>query len=205
MMTGELLTLEQAMAAADNVNAIADEIGVRIEKWPGRCHEVSLAILRTGRFGRGRMCRGTAPGITSQHSWFVLGDDCYAEDAIVVDPTIVPATLGEPYIVVRKGLEGHKPHGSGSIWTWGQPTTGGGPDVELNPAVKAELGPAARAFLRMIEPLDASGWAVLAHAPVGGWPAGEIFTAMDASGMGGLIPIDVRGMITDLNPSGLYW
>jgi hypothetical protein len=51
---------------------------------------------------------------------------------------------------------------------------------------------------------DRQGWSVLAHAPVGGWPAGEIIDAMCESGLDAVIPIDIVGMVTDRNPQGLY-
>ena len=42
--------------------------------------------------------------------------------------------------------------------------------------------------------------------PVGGWPAGEIFEAMThTKGLEALVPIDLLGMLTDLNPDGLDW
>ncbi len=56
----------------------------------------------------------------------------------------------------------------------------------------------------MLGPLDRRGWATLAHAPVEGWPAGEILGAMCDSGMEAVVPIDIIGMLTDRNPSGLY-
>ena len=38
------------------------------------------------------------------------------------------------------------------------------------------------------------------------WPAGPILTAMaETRGLKALIPIDILGMNTDLNPGGLYW
>lgn len=44
------------------------------------------------------------------------------------------------------------------------------------------------------------------HAPVGGWPSGEITKAVyQTEALSALIPIDRVGMHTDLNPEGLYW
>ena len=59
-------------------------------------------------------------------------------------------------------------------------------------------------FLNLLGPLDKNGWITLAHAPVERWPAGEIIDAMCESGLEGYVPIDIVGMTTDRNPSGLY-
>lgn len=99
--------------------------------------------------------------------------------------------------------ERHRPHGYGSIWDYGRPARSGGPVIALTP--KAPLGLAAREFLAMVGPLDARGWMALAHAPVNGWPAGEIFAAMDdTDALCVLVPIDILGMTTDRNPGGVY-
>jgi hypothetical protein len=46
----------------------------------------------------------------------------------------------------------------------------------------------------------------LANAPVEGWPAREILTAMAATPrLAACVPIDILGMVTDLNPKGLYF
>jgi hypothetical protein len=46
----------------------------------------------------------------------------------------------------------------------------------------------------------------VSHAPVLGWPAGEIIEAVcDTPGLGEVIvPVDRIGMLTDRNPDGLY-
>ena len=63
----------------------------------------------------------------------------------------------------------------------------------------------ARAFLELVGPLDYHGWGVLAHAPVQGWPSGEILAAItDTKPLAVLVPIDRLGMLTDRNPGGLY-
>lgn len=46
---------------------------------------------------------------------------------------------------------------------------------------------------------------MLANLPVGDWPAAEILGQIaDHPDLGHHIPIDVLGMVTDHNPSGLY-
>ena len=43
------------------------------------------------------------------------------------------------------------------------------------------------------------------HAPLNGWPFGEFIAAMDDTpDVTALVPIDLLGMYTDRNPSGLY-
>jgi hypothetical protein len=208
-MREHTLSLLQARQAAADVEGIAEEIGVPATQWASRCHEISVAILRTGRFGPGRVARGTATGITGQHSWIVLGDDCYDPQAIIVDPTLMstvgPAGRQAVIIVDRARKLSNRPHGAGTIWAWGQPTSGGGEPVALATAEAAKLSSAAHMFLSILGPLDYEGWAMLAHAPVEGWPAAEIIAAMyRTTGLKSLIPIDIVGMLTDINPGGLY-
>jgi hypothetical protein len=96
----------------------------------------------------------------------------------IVDPTLW---------CYRKDVEGvwvgtygdgiHRPHGKGSIWKWGRPVAAlPGQELELTPA--EPWSGAAEDFLRLLGPLDRRGWAQLAHAPVEGWPAGEILAGM---------------------------
>lgn len=54
-----------------------------------RCHEASLALVRSGVLPEGaRVARGSCPGVGGQHSWVVLGGDCYDRKAQVIDPTL---------------------------------------------------------------------------------------------------------------------
>jgi len=201
-----VLTEPEAALVAASPETLARVIGCPTAHWAGSCHSVSHALVRSGEFGRARVARGTAPGVGSQHSWIVLGDDCYDPEAVIVDPTIEWwQKLPDPEILVaRAAILDHRPHGGGSIWEWGRPCGTGGPEIEL--ADTSQLGEAARAFLHMLGPLDRQGWAMLAHAPVGGWPAKEIITAMaQTEEISALVPVDITGMITDLNPRGLYW
>lgn len=172
------------------------------------CHATSLALVRSGLLGpagpgNARVARGTCRGVGGQHSWVVLGDP-YHGDAPIIDATlwsyrddVSDAWTG----TMDEGL--HVPHGWGSIWSYGKPAHGGGPDIEL--AVPLPKGGAA-GFMDMMLPLDRRGWSALANAPVLGWPAGDVFAAMaDTPELSSLVPIDVLGMVTDRNPSGLYW
>lgn len=170
-----------------------------------KCHEGSLALIRSGVLGKpARVARGSCRGVPGQHSWVVLGEDCYNPRATVIDVTLWSYDLS-----VRCAYQGeaserpHLPHGSGSIWQSGKPTSMGGPSISLPD--DAELSQLAWGFLQLLGPLDRRGWSQLAHSPVGGWPAGEILAAMSKDErLQALVPIDVLGMTTDLNPCELY-
>jgi hypothetical protein len=179
-------------------------VGSPLPTWAGHCHQISLAIVRAEVFPGGRVARGTGKGVTSQHSWIVVGPDCYAPKAQIVDPTL---------FAYHEDIEGvwygsakdkmHTPHGSGSIWDDGRPGNAEpGQEVWLD---KANLSEAAKTFLSFVEPLDYHGWCRLASLPVGGWPAAEIHGAIARDKrISGAAPIDIVGMLTDLNPNRLY-
>ena len=170
-----------------------------------RCHAAALGLVKSGVFKTfARVARGWCMGVPGQHSWVVVGEDCYAPGAIVVDPTRWSYDSSVEGIWMGKAKEGgYSPHGAGSIWEWGRPPYPTGPVVELTPSEPLTLR--ADSFLEMLGPLDEQGWNVLAHAPVQGWPAGEIYAAMlDTPGLGHWIPIDRIGMLTKRNPNGLY-
>jgi hypothetical protein len=186
-----------------SADRVAEAIGIPIPQWAHQCHMVSLAIVKARLFPIDtRVARGGCQGVPSQHSWVVLGDDC---DAMVLDPTLWSYVPGTPILWVGFTDERpHVPHGSGSLWDYGKPQTTGGEPIELTP--KRPLSRDALDLLEMIGPLDRRGWGMLANAPVGGgWPAAELFAAMDDTReVRAAIPIDVLGMITTRNPSGLY-
>lgn len=188
-----------------DVTAVAEAIGIPVKQWDFNCHGISLAIVKSGLLGEfARVARGTANGVPGQHSWIVLGHDCYSLKATVVDPTLWTYSSDVDGIYVGDPMtHQHTPHGAGSIWAYGQPHHDGGTTITLTPSLP--LGREARSFLGLIEPLDRLGWGELAHSPVGGWPAGEILAAMDDTlELMGLVPIDRIGMLTDRNPNGLY-
>lgn len=182
-------------------------------QWGGQCHAASLALIRSGELDHLgvplRVARGVCRGVGSQHSWVVCGDDCYAPDAKIIDPTLW--SYDDSVKGVWRGVASkrpHTPHGSGSIWTWGKPVAQGGDPMTLVGPDGEDVvwSPDAEMFLSLIGPLDNRGWRMLAHAPVGGgWPAAEIMGAIwddDRTRHG--CPIDVIGMITDRNPMELY-
>lgn len=215
-MTTTKKRLNAARAVAAEPDRLAELIGLPVGRWVGRCHEVSLALLKTGEFGPGRVARGNARNVTSQHSWIVLGEDVYDEHAVIVDATNpvfhklynVGGQKGSPVLVSARatGIT-HWPHGMGYIWSAGPPQCGGEKAVKLTPGGIAggPLSDAAQDFLQQLGPLDRRGWSNLANGPMQGWPAGEIIAAMDdTKALRALVPIDILGMLTDRNPGGLY-
>lgn len=188
-----------------DVAEVEKAIKIPFKKWAHQCHGISLAIIQAGLV-EGRVARGSCMGVGGQHSWIVVGDDCYDQKAQIVDPTLwsYDATVKGIWYGTYKGGR-HEPFGGfDSIWKWGRPSDPTGPVVELTPAFK--MSKDATMFLDMMGPLDVRGWAMLVnHAPVGGWPAGEIFAAIDdTERLSVLIPVDKLGMVTDRNPGGLY-
>lgn len=188
--------------------AYFEEVLGEHQAWAHRCHEISVALIRSGELTRltgrpARVARGSTPGVLGQHSWVVLGDDCYDPEALIVDLTLWSYVPGEP--VVHVGLAGarpHRPHGSGSIFDSGMPYHHGGDTIHLS---TQGLDDSAKVFLGMVGPLDARGWMQLANSPVQGWPAKQIISAMyEEERLRALVPIDTVGMLTDHNPGGLY-
>lgn len=174
------------------------------EEWAHKCHEVSLKAVRSGLVGPSRVARGTCVHVRGQHSWVVLGDDCYNLDAALIDLTLW--SYAPSFDVVwtgtyRAGL--HTPHGQGNIFTAYRPPSPTDTPIELTPTVP--FSGEAQAFLRLVGPLDYTGWHVLIHSPVGGWPSAEIIAAAaDTDELKALVPIDILGMLTDRNPSDVY-
>jgi len=178
---------------------VEEAISMPIEMWAGRCHQVSLAIVKAG-IVEGRVARGGCQGVGCEHSWIVCGD-CYDPEATVVDPTLWCWDQQVTGIWIGRNLERHAPKGLGSIWEYGRPSHHGGRTIEL--AYRPE---GAGRFLDLVGPLDIAGWLELANAPVGGWPCAGVLGAMvDTPGLAELVPIDIVGMMTDRNPSGLYF
>lgn len=174
--------------------------------WAGQCHAASFAIVKAGVFPVARVARGTARGVTSQHSWVVVSADAYDRDAMIVDPTLWsynPNVSGVWVGTYRDDV--HYPKGRwDSIWDHGRPPYPVEEPIEI---VEPEGGwsDRARDFLDLVGPLDIRGWMALGSGCVHGWPAGEIIAAMEATPrLGGLAAIDYVGMLTDRNPGGLY-
>lgn len=176
-----------------------------LEKWTKNCHAASIELVYSGVLAEARVARGWCDGVSSQHSWVVLGDP-YDKTVEIIDPTLWSYTTNIPAIWfgTAKDKPRHTPHGSeGTIFTYGRPDLPVGPVIPLG----KPLSPSAQHFLDFMSPqgLDRQGWGILAHAPVTGWPAREIITAMyENDDLRVLIPVDIVGMLTDKNPKGLY-
>lgn len=173
-----------------------------LDHWAARCHGASYAIVEA-ELWTCRVARGMCKGVSSQHSWVVLGTNCYDRKAGIIDPTLWSYDDDVKGIWSGSMEDGlHTPHGTGSIWEWGRPVSGGDKPMELDPG-ETPFSVEALAFLDALGPLDRMGWARLANAPVEEWPAAEIMPAINRS-IGPLVPIDIIGMLTNENPSGLY-
>ena len=168
------------------------------------CHVVSLAIVQSGIYPGSRVARGHAVGVGfGQHSWVVVGSP-YNPLAHIVDATLWSYDETVPGVwqgTMRDKV--HVPHGYGMFLNGERPVRHDGDVIELTPTTP--LSRRAKDFLNLIGPLDYRGWHTVAHLPVNGWPSTEVLTAMHQTpGLSALIPIDVLGMATDLNPGGLY-
>jgi hypothetical protein len=190
---------------AGGLEALEEALGEPAIRWGGRCHEISLKVLRTGILGPGRVARGGCQGVLSQHSWIILGGGPYDRDAVIADPTLWSYQDAAPYVhFAKNSMRTHRPHGSGSIWRYGHPDNCA-PGKAVDLTWKKPPSKAARLFLELLGPLDKRGWIELAHYPVEDWPSGEIIGAIADTFGEVQVPIDILGMTTDRNPGGLYW
>lgn len=192
-------------------STLEDILGAPLDEFAHQCHAASIQIVKSDLFEEARVARGTLRGIGGQHSWVVLGRDCYDDLAPILDVT------AWSYDVIRQGgvvprlwkttgaVAGHRPHGHGHILEWGRPCSAGGDPIPLSDEALDDLTPAAFSWVDLMGPLDARGWMSLANAPVDGWPSDQIILAMHRTPkLRALIPVDRLGMLTDVNPGGLY-
>lgn len=187
--------------------------------WYHQCHAASIAIVESGLYPGSRVARGAARGVFGQHSWVVLPREgqelanCYDPKARILDPTLW--SYDEDVFAIWEGpnLQRHTPHGKGTFINGSKPYNHGGDDIEMPKEIANTLSYRARDFLMKVGALgwdhrvvmDARGWMDIAHLPVEGWPSAEIIAAMYRTpGIAVFIPIDIVGMVTDLNPEGLY-
>jgi hypothetical protein len=200
---------------------IADAIEIPVDRWLNRCHEVSLAAVRSGLLGEpGPSCRvvrgfTSGYGIFGQHSWIALGRP-FDPDTTIVDLTaqawhrvedVVVSTVGMAYAGGNRDARMHVAHGylPGSIWEFGRPDPGDGAFLELDRT--GLLSYEADSFLDTLGPMCASSWIALVTYPHGGWPAHEVCEMIveQVPRAKVMLPIDVVAHTTDRNPEGLYW
>lgn len=197
---------------------IEEATGLPKAEWSKNCHTISLAIVKSGVLGvPARVARGWARGVKSQHSWVVYGwpgdtelPSCYDPEALILDASLWSYIPGTPELLWTQANDGtHHPHGGeGHIMSWGQPPFAVDEPIDLTP----EGGWPKEASFWMNDmlhgrPLDRDGWATIAAAPAGGWEKalGQLLAAMSADERTSfLVPIDKLGMLTELNPGGLY-
>jgi hypothetical protein len=146
------------------------------------CHGASLKLVQSGIFGvKARVARGWCDGVAGQHSWVAVSGDCYDVKGEIVDPTLHQYRPDVDAVDWRGTISmpgWHRPHGFGSLFDVARPYNHGGEVIELDPST---LSRSARTFLEVLGPLDAQGWIQRAF-----------------------IPIDIVGMLTDINPGGFY-
>lgn len=182
---------------------LARQIGLPIEKWHHNCHGASVALVKARTWPGARVVRGWREGIGGQHSWVIsgaAGDDVYDPHTLAIDLTSWSYRGDKVEIDVGTQKElGCTPHGSGSIWGWGRPERGDGPDLDLNVDPESSLG----GFLKVCFPdgYDRKALMRLASAPVQDWPAKEFYAAMVAADLEVLLPIDVMSHLLDNVPN----
>lgn len=185
-----------------------------MEQRSKNCHATSIHIVASGVFGpEARVARGTHHAVVGQHSWVVIPGITRNERVPLVydiHATVIDATLWsydrhyDVIAVVENVLITWLPHGWGNIWDYGPPRRMEVDSTDYSPRLEG-LSEEAADFLRRIGPLDVFGWMRLFSSPMMGWPSQEIITAAAQDPvLRPLIPIDIVGMLTDLNPGGLY-
>lgn len=195
-----------AMTDADLARITADAL-VNLDTWKHQCHAAAIHVVKARVLPDGaRVARGTADRVGAQHSWIVLGDP-YDRNVRIIDPTMWSYRSDVDGVWVGTAADGiHRPFGSdGDIWTYGRPPTAAERDEEPIAIPTDGLSDNARRFLDLCGPLGRTGWSILLHGPVSGWPAAEIIdAACDVPVLSAMAPIDIVGMLTDRNPGGLY-
>jgi hypothetical protein len=187
-----------------SISEIENAIGP-IQGFAHNCHGASLALVRSGLLPEGsRVARGFAKGVISQHSWALVAPDMiYDPQNYVVDITLWSYVPEVPRLYIAKAAKSHIPKGQGMLRTMPDPAKVG-PLVETD----VELSKAAKSFLESWAPngMDMANWYHLLNGPMQGWPSKDIVTAAyHTKQLQAVIPIDIVGLLTDINPNGLYW
>jgi hypothetical protein len=212
------------MIVPDDVAELAfDVAGHHGESWIHNCHVASIEIVKSGLFPGSRVARGHADGVgIGQHSWVVLPHDeeiladCYDPTARILDPTLWSYDDSVSGVWTGHGFERHVPHGTGHLKIEDLPVFRGDTDnvIELPKEVADGLSYRARDFLLRVGAisygsrtvaLPARNWMSIANAPVQGWPSPEIIEAMARTPqLSPFTRIDIVGMLTAINPGGMY-
>lgn len=193
--------------------------------WAFNCHVASIAVVNSGLFPGSRVARGAAIGVGGQHSWVVLpgittppGElvDPYDPNARVFDPTLWSYDERVQGIWDGPNLARHQPKGLGQIDMDALPyyDGSGSNEIEMPREIANQLSYQARDFLLNLGAISYGSrkvamppvnWMQLGNMPVQGWPSAEIIEAMyHTPGLAAFIPVDIAGMLTTLNPEGLY-
>lgn len=185
-----------------------------LERFSHQCHAASIQIVQSGVLGRpARVARGACKRVAGQHSWVVLSGEpgsMYREETLIIDPTLWSYDSSVEGIWLGTLEDGrHYPRGVGSIMHSGCPQSSGGEEIELNwpqhPSQLASYWLNSMFRKNASGPLDRKFWMGLSSGPMEDWPAREFIEAMaNTDKLKALIPVDVLGMVTDLNPGKLY-
>lgn len=196
-----------------NAEALAEEIGIPLQQWPGNCHAIAMAVLRMVPVEGMRVARGHYHGYVSrksvysggiqQHSWLV------AADGRILDPTRWAMECPDrPYIYL--GIDDHYDEAGLEVSARLPPQLpGSGPDpraVMLSRRSLDEVNRIARALgAREVTDLDPSSsdlrWLAdslkygLNRPPDHHDDPVELFAALEAAGMKCLIKIDLWNMV----------
>lgn len=102
------LTITEIRHRVEDVNEVADKIGIPAASWHNRCHEISFAIAAAGIIP-GVVTRGYHLNVGSQHSWLVPHGYSAMDYELIVDPTVaghIPKyAVLPPRVIVVGGSE----------------------------------------------------------------------------------------------------
>lgn len=185
--------------------AVIEEAIGPIEKFHHQCHAASLALVKSGVLpGKNwRVARGWSRGIGGQHSWAVQGDP-YARSSRVVDITMWSYQRHIAKIYCPKNLYDHEPHGYGYL----VPQVIERPSIpEVTDLPLERLSDETLEWLQMRYPngIGMQDLNRLVNGPMLAWNSREFIGALSLSRYKQFVPIDIRGMLTDENPGGLYF
>jgi len=191
------------------VPMVEEAIGIPRDRWSRQCHAVSLAIVRSGLV-KGRVLRGYCDGVEGQHSWIALdtANDAFEREVEILDPTLWSYDdKVKDYLWWGTNLARHRPHGSGRFFDYGCPIGDGKDIVGLN-----TCGIPGNRILRIMEStgFDYSlrAWSAFFNSGHFAYTAGGasdiIHAACFNTDLCALIPIDIVGNLTSINPDGLY-